>query len=580
MLTSEEKALLNQVNFEETVLLLNKFKDLNRQSGSEDEKRASYYISERLNNYGIKNQILWPEIYLSTPRNAELKIIGCNINIHAKTPSYSMSTDGKWIDGELIYASSYRPPYAWGEFEYKLKFQGDPVGKIVICEGIPSPDKIRDIIGNGGIAAIFIQPGENIHEGICTTTWGTPELDDYENMTRIPAVSINNPDGKLLISKLEEKKIRAAVRTSLEEGWKKCPLVLAKIDGYKEPEKFVLLHSHLDSWYKGIGDNALGNASTLEIARILNNSRDKLKRSVWIAWWPGHSTGRYAGSTWFADNYAMELYDNCIAHLNCESTGCINADSYEDIMWTEDVDDFCKELVLEVTGIKSEWARPIRAGDYSFNNIGITSYFMASSTISKKKREELGYYKVYGSGGNLEWHTELDDLKLVDENNFIRDTRLYLAGVYRMVNADILPIDCLKMLDSIQKHANEYQLSCGEEFDLSPLFEEIQILKALMKDFYSKIKKCPDDDEIKAVICDTILRVERKLIRISYTKREEFKHDPAAMVPPLPEIAPVLKIQKLSQNKRKFLITQLLRSRNRVIHTLKECQLFIKKTVF
>ena len=29
-----------------------------------------------------------------------------------------------------------------------------------------------------------------------------------------------------------------------------------------------------------------------------------------IAWWPGHSTGRYAGSTWFADAFALDLDDD------------------------------------------------------------------------------------------------------------------------------------------------------------------------------------------------------------------------------------------------------------------------------
>jgi len=32
-----------------------------------------------------------------------------------------------------------------------------------------------------------------------------------------------------------------------------------------------------------------------------------LRRSVKIAWWPGHSTGRYAGSTWFTDAFALDL---------------------------------------------------------------------------------------------------------------------------------------------------------------------------------------------------------------------------------------------------------------------------------
>lgn len=575
MITLEERAILNEISFNEPKLLLYKFNSLIRQSGSEDERKAAYYIAERLNNYGIDNEILWPEIYLSTPIKAELKIIGLNKEIKVKTPSYSMSTGDKWVDGELIYASSYRPPYATDEFEYKLRFENDPKDKIVICEGIPSPDKVNDIISKKGVAAIFIQPGENIHEGICTSVWGSPGYEDLPNINRIPVVSVNNPDGKRLIEKLKHSKVRVALRTVLEDGWKKCPLVLAKILGYKNSEKFLLLHGHMDSWHKGIGDNALGNATMLEIARVLKNNQDKLKKSVWIAWWPGHSTGRFAGSTWFADHFAMELHDNCIAQVNCESTGCVNAETYDGIMWTEDMDDFCKDLVTSVTGIKPKWKRPQRAGDYSFNNIGVSSFFMLSSTMSKEKMKELGYYEVYGCGGNIEWHTENDDLRIVDENIFLRDTKLYLAGIYRAVNEPQLPIKINKLLSSMKVYLNEYQIAAGDSFDLSVVFDEIENLEKSVDELYKKADEYRDDNEKSDRICNTILRIIRKLIRINYTSRTEFKHDAAVMQPPIPDIAPVIMINNMDENDQKFLITQLIRARNRVIHILRECQQII-----
>ncbi len=579
MLTPAEKSILEEVSFELPALLLDRFKDLVRQSGGEGERTASNYVAEKLKEYGISYEILWPEIYLSTPRKAELKIIGENIDINAKTPSFSISTNDKWVDGELILATSYQQPYAWGELEYKLKFEGDPKGKIVICESVPSPDKVNDIVNNGGVAGIFVQAGEHIHEGICTTVWGNPELDDLKNMVKIPVVTINNPDGKGIIQMIREKKVRAAVRTSLEEGWKACPLVLAKIPGCRELDKFVLLHGHIDSWYTGIGDNALGDATLLEIARVLFENRDKLRRSVWVAWWPGHSTGRFAGSTWFADHYALDVYENCVAQVNCESTGCMNANTYEEIMWTEDVDGFCRELIEEVTGIKPTWTRPTRAGDYSFNNIGVTSFFMLSSNIGKKRMNELGYYQVYGCGGNIEWHTVADDMRLVDEEVFLRDTKLYLAGVLKMANAEILPINSRNMLSFMEKYLREYEMAAGGSFDLMPLFEEIQTLKSLLDEFYLMAERCLGNYQKQAYINDAILKIARKLIRINYTSKQEFKHDSAAMVPPIPDIAPVLRVNQLKPNEQKHLLTQLIRGRNRVQHTMRECGEIISSTI-
>ena len=575
MLTLEEKSILEEISFEEPKMLLYKFNNLIRQSGSEDERKAAYYIGERLAGFGMDYEILWPEIYLSTPVKAELKIIGQNEEINVKTPSYSMSTGDKWVDGELIYASSYRPPYATDEFEYKLRFESDPKGKIVICDGIPSPDKVNDIISNKGVAAIFVQSGERIHEGICTSVWGSPGYEDLANINRIPVVSVNKPDGKRLIESLKENKVRAALRTLLDDGWKKCPLVLTKILGCESPEKFILLHGHIDSWHKGIGDNALGNATMLEIARVLQNNRSKLKKSVWIAWWPGHSTGRYAGSTWFADQFAMEFHDNCIAQVNCKSTGCVNANTYDGIMWTEEMDDFCRQIVVSVTGIEPKWTRPHRAGDYSFNNIGISSFFMLSSTMSREKMEKLGYYEVYGCGGNIEWHTENDDMSIVDEKIFLRDTKLYLAGIYKMVNEPLLPVNIKKLLESMRSYLHEYQTAAGDSFDFGIVFDELRNLELSVEEFYDKVGEYRNDSQKSDMICNTILRIVRKLIRINYTSRQEFRHDPAAMMPPIPDLAPVLMLNSMSNTDQKFLVTQLVRARNRVLHALKECRQII-----
>lgn len=579
MLTPEEEAILQGVNFHEPALLLAQFNDLNRHSGSEDERKAALYIAERLNHFGIKPELLWPELHLSTPVKADLKVIGTNLHIMAKTPSYSMSTGSQWVDGELVYAPSRQQPYAWGELEYGLDFPTNPMGKIVLCEGVPSADKVNNIVEHGGVAAVFVQAGTYIHEGICTNVWGNPELSDLEHRAKIPVVCINRPDGEKLIEMVGESKVRVAIRTMLEEGWKACPLVVAKIPGSVDQEKFVLLHGHLDSWHAGIGDNALGDATLLEIARVLHQNRHQLKRSVWIAWWPGHSTGRFAGSAWFADQYALEIDEQCIAQINCESTGCINAHTYEEMTWTEDVDSFCRELILDVTGKIPTWIRPARAGDYSFFNIGVTSFFMLSSTIGKQKINELGYYRVYGCGGNLEWHTENDDLRLVDKEVFLTDTRLYLAGVFKVANAGFLPIDLRKMLDSIRTYIEEYQGAAGESFDLQPLVAEVKALRALTEGLYDKVRE-QSSPEMMERINDTILRVARKLIRISYTSRQEFKHDPAVMVPPIPEIAPVLGMGRLNSSQQKSLLTQLVRGRNRVIHTLRECAYLIKTGSF
>ncbi len=65
----------------------------------------------------------------------------------------------------------------------------------------------------------------------------------------------------------------------------------------------MLIAGHFDSWHLGATDNATGNVACLELARVLYAQRDRLQRGVRIAWWPGHSNGRYTGSTWYVDHH-------------------------------------------------------------------------------------------------------------------------------------------------------------------------------------------------------------------------------------------------------------------------------------
>jgi hypothetical protein len=227
---------------------------------------------------------------------------------------------------------------------------------------------------------------------------------------------VNNPDGLQLIEAARRGE-SATLTADVTEGWFRSPIPVVTIPGAEESDPFVLLHGHYDSWDFGIGDNAVGDATLLEVARVLWKHRDQLKRSVRIAWWPGHSTGRYAGSTWFADRFAIDLYENCIAQINCDSPGCRWATEYRHISWMDETEPFAQDVIREVTGQESWGERPHQAGDYSFNNIGISSFFMLLSTMPDEERERLGYYGVGGCGANIEWHTEEDLIHIADTSS-------------------------------------------------------------------------------------------------------------------------------------------------------------------
>ena len=211
----------------------------------------------------------------------------------------------------------------------------------------------------------------------------------------------------------------------------RCLLPVVEIRGRQDPDEFLLVHGHYDSWDVGIGDNATGDAMLLELARICHGLRDRLNRSIRIAWWPGHSTGRYAGSTWFADTFADELDEFCIAQINIDSPGCAGATAYEEVMWMAEAGALCGAAIADAVGVHARRLRPLRAGDYSFNQVGLTGLYMLLSNIPIEERRRRGYYAVGGCGGNIAWHTPFDTMEVADPAIIERDLRVYLTSILR-----------------------------------------------------------------------------------------------------------------------------------------------------
>ena len=230
------------------------------------------------------------------------------------------------VDAPLAFvAKPINPPAGWGASSAVVFGQDyDPApgtpdlkGKIAVYNGMISSERIMGFHALGAVGVIAVNPGKYAHWGGGSATWGTADLDDLPYKPAIPAVAVNRADGDALIA-LAGQGGRARLVTELEEGWFRNLLPVVEIRGRREPERFVLLHGHYDSWDVGVGDNATGDAAMLEIARALWQHRDRLERSVRIAWWPGHSTGRFACSTWYADEYARPRAQ-LPAHLNCGS---------------------------------------------------------------------------------------------------------------------------------------------------------------------------------------------------------------------------------------------------------------------
>lgn len=570
-MNDQERAVLAEVSLDEPWALIQDFSGIVREHPT-DVNRAADVLVGRLRALGIPVEVYEPEVFLSLPKGARVEADGTTF--HAKPPSYSAHAP-KGVTAPLVYVAA---GYAGGSedvfdnLDATASRRVDVRGKIVLSEGYANPANVSQFEAWGALGVVAINPGQDIHWGTCSTIWGTPGLSDLERKPTIPAVAVNHPDGERLKG-LAEDGASVTVVAEMEEGWYRSKIPVVHIEGAREPGKFVLLHGHYDSWDIGMGDNATGDATMLEVARILHAHRDQLRRSVRIAWWPGHSTGRYAGSTWYADAFGIDLFENCVAQVNCDSPGCRWATVYKDVSLTSETEGFAAGIIRDVADLPMEGERAHQAGDYSFNNIGISGYFMLLSTMPDDLREEKGYYAVGGCGGNIAWHTENDRLEIVDREILARDIEIYLLAALRNANAAVLPFDWRATTREFKSTLERYASAAGDRFDLGPAATAVKELHDALEEFYAAVERGSVDE---AAANDVIARLARQLIPVNFTRSGAFRHDPALTIPPLPDLALALELPSLPVDKLGFAQAELVRGRNRVVATAREATRLVR----
>lgn len=583
-LSELEARLADEVSIDEPWALLEEFADLNRVSGSEDEFAAADYLCERLDALGVDYDRHEPDLYISQPHGAEIRTLNKAFEPGpVKTVSFSASTT---VSGPVEYVGSAGGDLLEENDDPREPYHdvGDLTGTIALTAAGSLSIRATSILEEkGAIGVIAIHQHEREpHNGIATSIWGgAPRYDERDGIPSVPIVNVNKPDGETLREWAEsDDGLELELSTDLTTGFMPCPVVVAEVEGEADPddESFVLLHGHYDSWYVGITDNATGDAGLLETARVFAEHADELDRNLRIAWWPGHSTGRYAGSTWYADEFAHDLAANCVAQVNMDSPGSKDATEYTDMScWTPEAHDLVGETIEDVTDAPYDEHFPYRAGDYSFDNLGVTGFFMLSSNIPAAEREARGYHAVGGCGGNSDaWHVSTDTLDKAGEEELLRDVRVYVTSLARVLNADVLPFDHARNAAKLREAVEGYDEVAGERFDFSPTLEALEALEADLETF-QEAARAGDVDATTAN--ETITGLSRILTRLYLVERGQFQQDPATGREPFPRYSVARKYQVEEGEAARFVGVQLKREQNAVVRELERARALLPEEV-
>ncbi|UCH56663.1 MAG: M28 family peptidase [Candidatus Bathyarchaeota archaeon] len=581
MLTENERRFLGEISIDEAWGHVEHLSTLEKTSGTPGEKEAHEFVRARLREYGVPCRTYEFDSLISHPKEASLEVVSPEpIEFECITHSFSKPTPEEGIEAELVYVP-VTPGSLFDEMGELLEeyLKVGVEGKAALIQGVASPAVVWAAQQAGAIAQVHVCGGEVRHEMIVTTIWGTPTPESADRMPQITAISVNHPDGEKLIEQAERGPIRIRLKARTDTKWRRIPITVAEIEGSEEPERFMLVHGHMDSWYLGTTDNCTGNAALLELARLLQKHRRSLKRSVRIAWWSGHSTGRYSASTWYADNLFEDLDGNCFLSMNIDSPGVKGATELGGggLMGTMG---FIRRAAEDATGLPGIESRAyyMRAGDQSFYGIGVPS--VAVRAYIPEGSPHRGRW-IGGSGGAWWWHSPEDTLDKGDRENLLRDMRMEALAILRSVNSRVLPFDFAEVAEMYEGIVKEIQnKTIQADFDLNPILDRIRELRERSLEL-NKAMEGPIDESRIPKLNRVLMRTTRVLTSTFYTHSGSFDQDPAYTLPRLPGLQGAVRLPGLDpeSDEAGFLRTRLTRERNRINKALNEALELVEKAV-
>jgi len=531
---------------------------LQRYSGSNDGEKTVDFIVERMQSLGVAVERMHYEMYRSLPLTATVVLDGgIQFKKYNATP-YVYSGKAKNLQAHVVFdeASECKNNCIhWSDSRYE-NFKG----KIILTYN-NSFDFAKKAHKAGAVGILSIWRADIPHHGTLGGIWGTPEIEDIENYyPYIPFVELIKTDGEELKFLLTRGEVFCTLDVEMDNSIVESSMPIATIKG--KSNKYVLVSGHYDSWYEGATDNGVANASMIELARVLQEHKSELNRTVVLAWWSGHSDGRYSGSTWYYDKYWKDLFENCVAHINMDICGCKGSDLVGLNTSMLEGEDFDLKFLSEFN--QSEPMKPIpmaRFADQTFWGANIPFAIMPKFTRKVNSGEAIFDW----------WHTKQDTLDKVDPDIVLRDIKVTskLAAIFATVNP--LPADLSGFVNLMETRLKTIETALCADFDLSPLYPYISQMRSAIISLEKAMKNHSNTDDI-------IIRVGGEMTRLIYTYSSRYHHDHAVEQQLFPKISIAMgkNIGNMRADHYLALKTTFVRQRNRLIgqicHIVEMCE--------
>jgi hypothetical protein len=397
--------------------------------------------------------------------------------------------------------------------------------------------------------------------------WGSPGAEALPNLPSTVVVTIAAADGAAVREVLaRDAAAQVTLHAEVDTGWRPTPILIADLPGPEggSDEPFVLFSGHHDAWYEGVMDNGGANATMMEVARLCATKRHRWKRALRVAIWSGHSQGRYSSSAWYADQNWEELERRALVHVNTDSTGGKGNTVVADTAASAELRGLARQAVALEGGQEHSGRRMGRAGDQSFWGIGVPSMYgnmseQGASESANASAAVFGSGKRLGHGTGWWWHTAHDRLDKMDEEILVRDTRIFLFTIWRLLTDASLPLDYAEHAAYLRRELAAIEAKLAGRLDMSVLTQRAAALE----------DGCRALDALRATdparVNATLKKITRALVPMDYTDGDRFRHDPATPQAIYPVLDPIRRLAATApgSTEEKFAEVDAVRARNR-----------------
>ena len=353
-------------------------------------------------------------------------------------------------------------------------------------------------VQRGSVMDMVIYPGDPLTPGIGATE-EAKRLDRLAapNLLKIPVLPISYHDATPLLEALDGPVAprgwhgglpfvyhigpgKTKVHLKLAFDWNIVPCydVIAKIQGAKYPDEWVIRGNHHDAWVNGAADPISGQAALLEEAKSIGEMVSngwKPDRTLVYCSWDGEEPA-LLGSTEWLEAHEKELQQKAVVYINSDgnSRGFLGAEGSHALEPL--IDEIAKEVIDPQTNVsifeRKKAHEAITASDAA-----------AKKKITDQKELQLGAmgsgsdYSSFiqhagipsldlgfgGEGNGGEYHSIYDSyynfITFKDPGFSYEVTLAQTAGraVLRMANADVLPFDFTHLYNTINGYADELQ---------------------------------------------------------------------------------------------------------------------------